>query len=314
MTFFSRLRSFPKTAWRGVLIALAVVVLLYCPIGTVWVHRVDDSPAFAADIQTEPRASVAVATAIAVIDREVNQHYWTPNDPFFQPGWLLTRMPAFQRGLMSTVTRFTLAMADQIARTRGTSAMDRDLGDAVGRLNYPPDVWIYNPEVSRFLPTVSTETTYRAGAEALIRYNTRLSKGEAIFEPRADNLIDALDKFAADLGSSSALIDAHVHERSGFAFRDSAKLYYETKGKMYGYFLLTRALAKDYAQVIAERQLGPAWEQMQTSLYEGAELSNFIVLNAAADSQFVPNHLAAQGFYVMRARTQMREITNILLK
>jgi hypothetical protein len=28
----------------------------------------------------------------------------------------------------------------------------------------------------------------------------------------------------------------------------------------------------------------------------------------------VPSHLAAQGFYLLRARTQLREISNILLK
>ena len=31
-------------------------------------------------------------------------------------------------------------------------------------------------------------------------------------------------------------------------------------------------------------------------------------------SQFFPSHLASQGFFLLRARTQMREVTNILLK
>jgi hypothetical protein len=30
--------------------------------------------------------------------------------------------------------------------------------------------------------------------------------------------------------------------------------------------------------------------------------------------QFLPSHLSAQGFYLLRARTKLREITNILLK
>jgi hypothetical protein len=28
----------------------------------------------------------------------------------------------------------------------------------------------------------------------------------------------------------------------------------------------------------------------------------------------IPNHLAAQGFYLLRARVQLRELTSILLK
>jgi len=38
------------------------------------------------------------------------------------------------------------------------------------------------------------------------------------------------------------------------------------------------------------------------------------VFNASPSSQFIPNHLAVQGFYLLRARTQLREVTNILLK
>jgi hypothetical protein len=30
--------------------------------------------------------------------------------------------------------------------------------------------------------------------------------------------------------------------------------------------------------------------------------------------QFLSSHLSAQGFYLLRARPQLREITNILLK
>ena len=36
------------------------------------------------------------------------------------------------------------------------------------------------------------------------------------------------------------------------------------------------------------------------------------VVYNGVDDQFLPNHLAAQGFYLLRARTQLREITGIL--
>ena len=37
-------------------------------------------------------------------------------------------------------------------------------------------------------------------------------------------------------------------------------------------------------------------------------------MNGRPDGMCVPNHLAVEGFYLMRARTQLREITNILAK
>ena len=44
------------------------------------------------------------------------------------------------------------------------------------------------------------------------------------------------------------------------------------------------------------------------------DLSPVVVINGDTDGQVMPNHLVAQGFFLLRARTQLREITNILLK
>ncbi len=43
-------------------------------------------------------------------------------------------------------------------------------------------------------------------------------------------------------------------------------------------------------------------------------LRPYLVFNARPDTMLMPSHLAAQGFYVLRARAQLREITNVLLK
>jgi hypothetical protein len=53
---------------------------------------------------------------------------------------------------------------------------------------------------------------------------------------------------------------------------------------------------------------------MLLTLSEGSQLDPLFILNGSADNQFIPSHLAGQGFYLLRARTQLREITNILLK
>jgi hypothetical protein len=43
-------------------------------------------------------------------------------------------------------------------------------------------------------------------------------------------------------------------------------------------------------------------------------LQPWVVVNGSPQSQVLPSHLAAQGFFLLRARVQLREITNILLK
>jgi hypothetical protein len=39
-----------------------------------------------------------------------------------------------------------------------------------------------------------------------------------------------------------------------------------------------------------------------------------VVVNGDPAGQLLPSHLAAQGFFLLRARTQLKEVTNILLK
>jgi hypothetical protein len=78
--------------------------------------------------------------------------------------------------------------------------------------------------------------------------------------------------------------------------------------------MILRALGEDFKPVIDARDLTTSYEQMLDSFAKAVALDPWVVVNGRPDGQFLPSHLAAQGFYVLRARTQLREITNILLK
>jgi hypothetical protein len=301
--------------WRGLALLIVAIVLVYYPAGMVWVHRIDDDPDFAAPTgSVKEGASRAVATVAALIDREVDQNRWTANDPFFLPAAALDNMPNFQQGIIAAISRFAIELTDQIGRTRGSSEVDPDLEKASGLLKYAGTVWMFDLSTS-WAPTASSEQQYRAGRRALDRYNERLAAGEAVFDRRTDNLLTTLDRIATDIGSSSAALDRHIREHSGGLFDTRADdLFYGVKGRLYAYFLILRDLADDYRNVIAERQLDTAWEQMLASFRTAATLDPWVIVNGAPDGQFLPSHLAVQGFYLLRARTQLREITNILLK
>lgn len=299
----------PKIVWVAFIVP---VFFIYYPIGMLAVHHINDEPDYDMSSYRLEGGSEAVSTAIGLVDRETAKH-WTPNDPFFYPGAALIRMPAFQRGIIASVARFSIELSDQLGRSRGSSQADPDLQKAAGLLNYSPNVWMWDFSVSLF-PTASSEKQFREGMKALQRYNERLSKGEAVYEKRADNLMQALDHIALDLGSASAVIDTHIHEHSALSLHTSADVFYTVKGRMYGNYMLLKALEKDFAPVIAERQLQTVWDAMLASLREGMESDHFLVINANTKDSIFANHLASEGFYLMRARTQMREATNILLK
>ena len=300
--------------WSGwTLVALVVGGLLYYAVGGFVMNVIDDDPAFQ-PAEFPPGSSKAVAAAAALIDREVNQHFWVANDPFFYPSAWLDNTPNYQQGIIYALSRFTVEMTDQIGRTRGSSEADRDLDRAAGLLKFPGNVWIYDISTS-FLPTASSESQYRSARRALLAYNDRLAAGQAVFERRADNLLATIERIASDLGSASATIDQHLAaSRSWTVDTRVDDIFYGVKGRLYGYHVLLRALGEDFAPVIKERQLAGAWGQMLESLRQAAVLDPLVVVNGDPDGLYFPSHLAVQGFYLLRARTQLREISAILLR
>lgn len=303
-------RDIRAWAWRIAKILLAVVVLYY-PIGMIWIHSVDDDPDFTVEaVEGESRA---VAMAAALIERETDQNRWTANDPFFLPAAALDNMPNFQQGIIYALSRFAIEMSDQIGRVRGSSQVDKDLDSAAGRLKYPGDIWYFDFAVS-LAPTATSEQQYREARRALLDYNARLGKGEATFDRRADNLQATLERISADLGSSSAVIDNHIDDGGFLIDFDADNIFYQTKGRIYAYYLVLVGFREDFGQIIDEKELGKAWDQMLLSLRRAVELEPLVVTNGDPDGQLLPSHLASQGFYLLRARTQLKEIANILLK
>ena len=297
----------------GGFIAIVVLVVVYYLGGMIWTHRISDDPDYKVEEMMNVKGSRAVAIAADLIDREVNQNGWIANDPPFMPGYLLDNMPNFQTGIIQALSRFSVELTDHVARVRGSSQLDEDANRASGRLKYPGDVWIFEWSATPVQP--SSESQYRQAMDDLMRYNRRLEAGSAMFEPRSDNLLATLDRIASDIGSASAAI-AEKTASTGFNPLDFSAddLFYLNKGKLYGYYMILRELRYDFAAVIEERKLTQSWDAMLSSMRAAAELYPWVVANGSLDSQLRPNHLASQGFLLLRARTQLREISNILLK
>jgi hypothetical protein len=324
--FFSRRLTLPdfsglkasgpmKKSLTGGAIALAVFAALYYPIGMIMIHGVNDDVHYSPPAAEIPKGgSFSVAAAAGLIAREVETARWTANDPWFLPGAALDNMPNFQQGVISALARFAFELTDQIGRTRGSSQTDPDLQEAAGLLQYSGTKWVFDFSTS-LAPTATSEAQYLKAQRSLMAFNKRLSEGSAVFDRRADNLMATLDRMALDLGSSSAALDNHIAMYGGTFFDFQADdIYYNVKGQLYGYTILLREIARDFENVIAERELAKSWALMMKSFEHAASLDPWVIINGAPDDQITPSHLAAQGFYLLRARTQLREITNILLK
>ncbi len=306
--FTGWLRTVSGSTWRKLLIAVPVVFVVYILIGMAFVNRIDDDLAPA--IAPPPGGSNAVALMAHLITRETVEHNWTPNDPAFLPGWWVDNTPAFQKGMFGAFSRFSLELRDQLGRSRGSSAVDRDLEKAAGNLAIEPERWV----IESWLPTKSSDHFYRDAAKDFRAYNNRVSIGDAVYERRADNLRMTLERIASDLGASSAKLEKYIGDNAGGFVPDFGvdNVFYEVKGQVYAYTLLLKSLRVDFTSVVEDRELAKVYDELLRSLEAAATLNPTLVTNGAVDG-IIANHLSIQGFYLLRARTQLKEVTNILL-
>ena len=100
--------------------------------------------------------------------------------------------------------------------------------------------------------------------------------------------------------------------RKVFIDRRADKLFYFVKGQSYAYFIALRAVREDFKDVIVERRVAGLFDAMLADLATAASLQPVIVQNASPNALLMPNHLSTEGFYLLRARSKMREITDIL--
>ena len=296
----------PIVAFIGIVV---LIMVFYLPVG-MWIrHTIDDDLGFRpGPDQVTDGGSSAVDMTTALVLREVQEHGWVANALPFMPGYYLDNMPNYQKGVMAALSRFVVEMTDQIGRSRGSSQADPDLTQAQGAIKYDGEKW-------SMVASASADTNYVYAAAALARYNTRLAEKQAIFDARADNLLTTLERISADLGSASAVIDQAVQDNTFFLWdRTSDDHFFDIKGRMYGYAMIMRGLEIDFEAVVRNRNLGAVWTQTISSLEAAAALDPYTIINGSPDGLILPNHLTTMGFYLLRARTQLKEVNAILLR
>ncbi|MEM0943640.1 MAG: DUF2333 family protein [Pseudomonadota bacterium] len=301
---------FGKATTLGLIAVNAIGV--YALVGMLLTERIDDDPTFTPALRTEGGLA-SVDMMAALIEREVSDKAWVANDPAFVPSAYLRNMQAYQEGIIYALSRFGIELADRLGRSRGATAVDPDLDRAAGLLRFPGDVWHFDLSQS-FAPTATSESQYIAAANALRAYNARLAAGEAIFDPRRDNLFAAISRIEADISSKANILVDHV-ERIAANERvrtDTNQVFFSTKGRLYGYLMVLTALGEDFSEVIEREGLTLVWSRLIRSLENAAVMHPFLVTDSAPGSMFIPSHTAELGFFALRVKTQLRDVMGVL--
>lgn len=277
----------------------------------------------------------------ALIDLVVNQNDWAPATPQYKLGFFgligwdetpfFDNKASFQRGVIGAVRRMSIELTDTLGRVRGTSGADPDLEAARGELQRDENTWIFNPFDDR-LPLLATSaaSSYRNAIERLGSYNERLEACDALFDARADNLFQLLDRVTKDLGSTvdqiarrsqgrdydvvrHKFVPGQGNDRGWFDFR-ADNLFHEARGRMYAYHGLLQGARVDFADVIAKRDLADVWDRMESHVAEAAVLAPLIVSNGREDGLAMPDHLSVMAENILRARANMSELREILAR
>lgn len=296
-------------------------------------------PAGEAAPECAPSRTVAAQQALIGILVEAND--WAPATPQYKIGvfgllsWEATpffdNKASFQKGALGAARRMSLELTDTLGRVRGTSAADPDLEAARGLLQLDERTWLFNPFDGR-LPLLATSaaSSYRNAIGQFAEYNRRLATCEALFDARADNLFQLMDRITTDIGSTvdqvsrrslavawdpatKSFVEGTGNNRGWFDFQ-ADNLFHEARGRMFAYHGLLQGVRADFAEVIAQRNLADVWDRMEAHVAEAAALSPLVVSNGTEDGLFTPAHLSAISQKMLRARANMTEIRDILAR
>lgn len=283
-------------------------------------------PVKAAAGQTAPantcERSAIVDVTSDLVDFNVNQNAWISSMVLYKLGlfgmdwdhtpWLDNKA-SFQRGVNQAIRRTTVELVDSLGRVRGTSGINNNLQRARSNLQFDETAWYFG--LDPFGPKTPTPSFYRSAMRDLQAFNESLVKCESIFDARSDNLIEFLDRIANDIGSTSAMIRERSENHNGGWFDTRADdRYWFAYGQLYGYYGVMAAAGADFDAVITQRGLAPIWQESIKQLRSALRIQPLIISNGREDGWIMPTHLATLGFYVLRVRSNLVEMRDILAR
>ena len=103
-------------------------------------------------------------------------------------------------------------------------------------------------------------------------------------------------------------------ESSSWLDTQADNLFYRARGLAYADYMLLKALAFDYKKILVANNVYSDWTRMLKALESAAQMNPAIIRNGEIDSTYAPNHLTAQGFYLLKARSLMQKVSRNLEK
>ena len=297
-------------SWPRAIVGTAVlVVILYYPVGGSMVEKIDRDLNFR--IKTDDRISSTIDIMHILVDREINEHFWTANLPIFFPSYFLDNMPNYQMGMIKAIANVATPISEQI-RCQDNEKEEVYMKTAAELLSYPGDVWVFSPD-NKLKIAPSSSSQYRKARKRLLDVNEVLDAELCIWHRGSRDLSSVVSKITADLGDISNKLEKQTDEESLSWFDiKSDDVFYISQGKIYVYAVLMKALAQDYKETILANNLYQDWTKAVRALENAVEIQPQMVRNGNLNSSFASNHLISMGYYAAKAENILLKINSTL--
>jgi hypothetical protein len=317
-------------AWTGgvfVVTYLVVVVVL----GMLWSRspetfdvRVNALAAVGGDESRLVPGTYTAATAIRIGETLLKKPGGYLTNDIFPPGVYLDNMPNWEFGALTELRDVTNALRNELSRSQSQSSEDRDLLFAQPQFNYNTESWM--------LP--SSESEYRRGIKALESYLERLTRGEANFYTRADNLVIYLQVVERRLGSLAHRLSQAVGDdvassvvgelanspeipkgsealvRTPWSKIDD--VFFETRGYTWALLHILQAISIDFEVVLKSKNAQVSVNQIVRKLQETQRpVWSPLILNGTGFGPMA-NHSLVLASYVARANAAIIDLRRLL--
>ncbi len=274
--------------WRRIINTIKLVLVLVLvggyPAAMLMSHKVDTSPVILSKIA--PWASPEAGTVLNLIGRELTGAGWANDRPDWHPQARLTALPAWQEGVIGALSEYTLLSASIATDTDGQA--DPDLM-AAGRL---------------LSPNRTTEAVPRlnAAAEALQRYDGRLSRGLAAAPAGPDSLQAELALFASWAGEARKRLEIRANSAGAWpASRSDIEAIYLARAHAHVAAQLLAASLVSEPDLIVSRDAAEARDKALLAWTRAAQFNPVFISSQAGSGRILSDHPAIMAFYMAEA-------------
>lgn len=227
------------------------------------------------------------------------------------PGIWLDNMPSWEFGVLVQLRDISRSMRRDMARSQSQSTEDPALSKAEPLFHFDHSSWAFP----------ASESEYRSGIRQLDDYISRLESGNASFYARADNLAGWIGDASTRMGSLSQRLSASVaraplsdggRERKKTPWLQIDNVFYEARGSAWAMVHLLRAIEKDYADVLHNKNALVSLRQIIRELEATQEpIWSPMILNGGGFGMLA-NHSLVMANYLSRANAGLIDLRRLL--